>query len=61
MGKVIPTLTNTTYITTIFASKLPQNYLKTASKLLDLQWKVGRLIYKVTIFDQSEDEKLLVC
>ena len=33
MGKVIPTLTNTTYITRIFASKLPQKYLKTASKL----------------------------
>ena len=38
MGKVIPTLTNTTYITKNFASKLPQNYLKAASKLLDFLW-----------------------
>ena len=36
MGKVIPALTNTTYITKKIASKLHQNFLKTASKLLDL-------------------------
>ena len=35
MGKVIPTLTNTTYITKILPQNY-QNYLKTTSKLLDL-------------------------
>ena len=35
MGKVIPTLTNTTYITKI----LPQNCPKTTSKLPQIFWR----------------------
>ena len=55
MGKVVQTLTN---ITRSFSSKLPQNYLKTASKLFDLL-PFGKSSYLSHIFSAESFPKVV--